>query len=517
MPETRGIKGIITAAFLLLFMLPAFAQELPKQSVAEEQKPKEIFDLVIPASWGTIREVHKADPNRVIVHIQDAHCNYECQNKIADILDLLVREYDLKAAGIEGAWERLQTELFSTFPEDTIRYQASDYLLREGRLSGPEALVIQKGMEYPLELYGIEQQELYENNLSAFQTALPFKKDATGYFSLLSRHLGQLKDRLYNDELSRIDAGRLAFDLEVSNINEYILFLADKAAELKVNTKKYDNFTQLLKAVRLEDEIDFSLAEEERTELLTELIDVLEEDDLQVLLDKGNEYREERLSAARYLKFVKELGEKNEIDLTPYNNLNKYIRYAQSYEQVRNFELFNEIEDIDADLRSKVYTAEEQKKLDFLVRGLRVMERLVNIQMVNKDLEFYQDHQEGLKIDKFIEFITVQSGKYGYPVKLPSDIAYLDVYIPAWVNFYQVAGKRDEAMIKNSLGLLSQGNSRFAALITGGFHTRKLTEIMREEGVSYIVVTPLITSTEPGPYFDRLMGMPTLLDEMFAE
>ncbi|MBU2063244.1 MAG: hypothetical protein KKF93_02495, partial [Candidatus Omnitrophica bacterium] len=483
---------------------------------AEEEKPKDIFDILIPNSWGSVKEVYKGTSEQVIVHIQDAHCNYEAQTNIANILDLLVTEYGLTVAGVEGSVGRLQTELFSTFPEDAIREQAADYFVREGKMSGMEALAIAKGFEYPLALYGIENNELYENNFNAFQASLPFKEEAKGYFRYLNKCLAQLKTPLYTPEISDIDLKQISFNINILDLNTYALYLAQLLEKRQLDISKYPNFAKLIKAINIEEKIDFIKAEEERTKLLTELTNVLSEEDVRKLLDKGLAFRDEKLSASRYLGFIKELAKANEVDFVQYINLDNYIEYAQSYDEIKSFELFNEMEEVDLVLRSKLYANEIQKKLDFLMRGLRVMERMVDIKMVNKDLAFYNEHKEELKTDKYIAFINEQAEKYGIKIDLP-DISYLDVYMPAWADFYRVAGLRDEAMISNTLQAIAGSGSKIGAMVTGGFHTRELTRMMLERNLSYIVITPRITKNIPGPYFDRLTGKKSPLDLFMEE
>ncbi|MFH2144972.1 MAG: hypothetical protein ABII75_02975, partial [Candidatus Omnitrophota bacterium] len=473
-------------------------------------------EIVIPNSWGRVKEIYKGTNEQVIVHIQDAHCNYEAQTNIANILDLLVTEYGLTVAGVEGSVGRLQTELFSTFPEDAIREQAADYFVREGRLSGAEALAIAKGFEYPLTLYGIENNDLYENNFNAFQASLPFKEEAKGYFRYLNKCLAQLKTPLYTPEISDIDLKQISFEMNILDLNTYALYLAQLLEKRQLDISKYPNFAKLIKAINIEEKIDFIKAEEERTKLLTELTNVLSEEDVRKLLDKGLAFRDEKLSASRYLGFIKELAKANEVDFVQYINLDNYIEYAQSYDEIKSFELFNEMEEVDLVLRSKLYANEIQKKLDFLMRGLRVMERMVDIKMVNKDLAFYNEHKEELKTDKYIAFINEQAEKYGIKIDLP-DISYLDVYMPAWADFYRVAGLRDEAMINNTLKAAADSGEKIGAMVTGGFHTRELTRMMQERNISYIVITPRITKNIPGPYFDRLTGKKSPLDLFMEE
>lgn len=284
-----------------------------------------------------------------------------------------------------------------------------------------------------------------------------------------------------------------------------------------ITDKNYPNFSKLISAIKIEETLDFIQAEDDRTKLLTELTNVLSEEDIRNLLDKGLAYKNEQISGSMYMSFVKDLALSNKVDFSKYKNLDKYINYAKNYDEIKSFELFNEIEEADAAIRETLYTNDIQRKLDLLLRGLRVMERLVEIKMVNKDLAFYKEHIDELKTDKYLKFIEEQSNKFGVRVNLPADISYLDVYIPAWVDFYQVAGQRDEAMLSNSLRVLKENNQKNIVIVTGGFHTNEMTKLMRERGVSFIVITPRITQNVPGPYFDRLIGKKSALEGLMGE
>lgn len=505
------VLGIRVGVVLILFLVCIFAENIAvfSQEEIKKDEPKDIFDLTVPSSWGTIKEIYKANSKEIIVHIQDAHANYEAQTNIANIIDLLVTDYGLTVAGVEGSVGKLNTDLYATFPDDSVRDMASEFLVRDGIFSGPEALVIKKGFEYPLKLYGIEDNQLYNNNLEAFKTSFPFKEEGLSYLSNLAGCLAQIKSELYNPQLVDIDAKQLAFDLKIMSLNDYCLYLNSKLAGKLNIANKYPNLAMLLKAIEIEATLDFAKAEEERTKLLTELTNLLSEEDIRSLLDNGLAYKNEQMSAARYLGFVKEMALKSEIDFTQYANLDKYIVYAASYDQIKSFELFSEIEEADIALREIVYDSDAQRKLDLLVRGLKVMRRMVEIKMVNKDLAFYKQYQQEFKVNNYLSFIKEQADKFGIKVNIPTDIAYLDVYIPAWVDFYQVAGLRDDAMINNTLALVRENNQKLAVMVAGGFHTNELTKKMKAQGVSYIVITPRITQNIPGPYFDRLTGKKT--------
>ena len=66
-------------------VLPDVKSRLPQN---EEQSQKDIFENNIPPEWGRVKEIYKGSngSDKVIVHIQDAHCNYDAQINIGNIL-----------------------------------------------------------------------------------------------------------------------------------------------------------------------------------------------------------------------------------------------------------------------------------------------------------------------------------------------------------------------------------------------------------------------------------------------
>jgi flagellar motility protein MotE (MotC chaperone) len=60
--------------------------------------------------------------------------------------------------------------------------------------------------------------------------------------------------------------------------------------------------------------------------------------------------------------------------------------------------------------------------------------------------------------------------------------------------FYQSVGERDFVFLKNVEKTLADENQKTAVLITGGYHTPHLKQLLKEKGYSYAVVTPVVTS-----------------------
>ena len=61
--------------------------------------------------------------------------------------------------------------------------------------------------------------------------------------------------------------------------------------------------------------------------------------------------------------------------------------------------------------------------------------------------------------------------------------------VKAAEDYYQAADLRSAAMAKNLLDRM-RGSKAITALVTGGFHTREIADILKSRGVSFAVVTP---------------------------
>ena len=85
----------------------------------------------IPAHLGEIRDSFKGPSNRIVVHLQDAHCNYYAQRKISEIIDYLTREFGLNILNLED----LRNKKFSSLSQgQKKRVSVGKIFLREREL-----------------------------------------------------------------------------------------------------------------------------------------------------------------------------------------------------------------------------------------------------------------------------------------------------------------------------------------------------------------------------------------------
>ncbi len=513
-------KGFFRFTAIIVFSLFLISNQVftARASAVDTQaiSAEDILDLKIPFRWGIIRDLYNSGTDKLIVNIQDAHCDFVAQENISRILERLASDYRLKVVALEGASGQVQNPILSFFPQDSVKKEVSLYLVKEGKLTGAEYLAITS--DYGLKLYGVEDIRLYMDNLEAFQRSQPFKKEAKAYFSLLKRALDKLKPYLYNDGLKEYDQLEENYSKRRISFDEYVVDLFHLMQKHGLSKVEYPTFFELQKAVELEAKVDFKKADVERTSLITELAQVIvDKNDISVLVEKSLNFKKGILSAGAFASYLKDLAFKMKLNMVDYPNFSSYEKYITKYEEVANESLFKELRQIKADLKNVLYTDDDQRQLDVLYRNLEALVKLVDLKMVNEDIEYFFKNRDQINSQGFRAFIEPQAYKHKITINLPAQISKIDAYIPAWAKFYELADMRDMAFVEKTLQYMDKDDADYAALITGGFHTEQLTKILKSKKISYLVITPRASTEGDSAYLNIMQGGRTKLEQFLAQ
>ncbi|MBU4479354.1 MAG: hypothetical protein KKH34_09775, partial [Candidatus Omnitrophica bacterium] len=440
----------------------------------------------------------------------------EAQQNISKILDRLAANYRLKLVTLEGAAGKVENPIISNFPDKEIRKEVALYFVREGKLTGAEYLAANS--DYGLRLYGVEDPRLYMDNVEAFRQSQPFKNEAKQYFAYLKKALDGLKDYIYNDALKVFDKLENDYFLRKIAFDEYARSLFGLIEKHNLGRINYPVFYELQKVITLETKVDFIKADQERARLITELTQAIDDKkNIAALVEKSLNFKKGIISPGAFASFLKDMAFKLKINLVSYPNFSAYADYIIKYEEVASEKLFNELKKIKNDLRNALYTNDDQKQLDTLRENLDILGKLVDLKMFSEDIAYFFAHRDEMNTDTFEKFIVPQAYKYKLTVTLPQGLSYIDVYMPAWARFYELAHLRDVAFIEKTLQQMEKENVSFAALVTGGFHTEKLSRILKAKKISYLVITPRASIEDTGTYLNIMQGNKTLLDDFVKQ
>ncbi|MBN1354589.1 MAG: hypothetical protein JW994_07995 [Candidatus Omnitrophica bacterium] len=473
-------------------------------------------NIGISTQIGTIKNRYRGKDSRLIIHIQDAHCNYEAQTNISKILEELIKNYHIDFVAVEGADGVVDTSWFKAFPDAEIRREVADYFMKKGEITGAEFLSITS--DYPFTIYGAENRDYYVKNLNSFLESYPYKDEFVKYYSDVKTALSRFKKYIYSKELAELDEKITEHKRKEIQFADYARYLGGLAKSKKIDTNQYENFKILTETLKLEKDINFDTVNEERAQLIDKLSKTLEKDKLSELVNKSLEFKLGKIDNNKFYAFLAELAKEQKISLTEeYNNLARYIIYARIYSKIEHEKLFDEIESLVGDIKERMFVNDDQRTLDRFWTNVNTIIGFINIELSNKEYEYYLANKQDFAPDKFIDFINKNATRFGlaYEAKeAPSELTYV---FPKLVDFYEIALKRDDILLKNVLNGMDKSKAKAAVLITGGFHTKGISNLLEEKGLSYLVISPVITKDAESPYISVLTGQKTPFEELLVE
>ncbi len=397
--------------------------------------------ILIPDQYGTVIETHEGTNGKLIVHVQDAHMNYEAQKNEAAIIESLITDYGLNLILLEG---RFTDENFDYVRERELlhaRIEKADKLLKKGFINGIDYLNI--ASNYEMLIKPIEEKELYEKNINSLWFIDEFKGEADRYISRFIVAADRLKSSLYNADLKELDMKKTAYDTEKIDLLEYYEYMFFKAKEVDIPLYTFPNFTNLVRAGELEEKIDM------------------------VAIRDG--------SASD--------GE-----------MNAYEEYLELTRNLNISDLFKEEPLLEGVLQDVLADNYDQKRLFRISRALSIIKNLLMIKVVPEEYRYFQENKRDFDPGFWSKFLEEKAEEAGITINLPADYSVISDNLPKIEKFYGLAAERNRVFLGKTEKHLARENMNTAILVAGGFHTPALTRLLKDNGYSYVVVSPKVTT-----------------------
>jgi hypothetical protein len=464
-------------------------------------------DFQIPSQLGTIKEVFEA-PNPqpsvpTIIQIQDAHCNYEAQKNLAQILEYLAKEKKLRLIMVEGGSGNVSLSFLRSFADKSAREEIADKYLRSGKISGEEYLDIVS--DYDLELYGIEDPDLYDTNLDSFLNIEGYKEQGLKDTGSLRGVIEALKPHMYNQQLLQLDEKKSQFEKKSIPLAEYCAYLKDTAVQKRV---KYDSFVQLRsfqESLELEKTIDFKQVEVQRSAFIKDLAKKLEGQAIKDLIAKTQAFKDKKISPQEFYSFLK-LSAQDKLDIaTSYPQFDTYMRYVSMGKNIEVDDLIKEVSSLEAAVRQALFINNDERRLSDISHSVDVLERFLKLDLTPAEYDVMQTNPSNYMTATWINFLADSCRRYQLALR-PEMSGIIDDNFDALDTFYKVGIDREQAFLRNIQQKIKRvENNSYVVVITGGFHTTGLNKLFKEQGYSYAVVTPAITKkSDPEIYFSVL-------------
>ncbi|MFH1846010.1 MAG: hypothetical protein ABH869_00430, partial [Candidatus Omnitrophota bacterium] len=530
------ISGFLVFGFMFNVVLSdAWAVVKAPQMPFDAVKSEVSFNagkIVIPENLGKIRDCYLAGSDKFVIHIQDAHCNYGAQHKIAQIIEYLNAKYRISTVNLEGGKGNYDLSDFTDIRDEDTREKIVDFFVKQGLVNGAEYYAAMNPKK--VKLWGIENEKLYFNNLNAYRDSAKNDEEIKKHIDQLKKVFKGLKKHIYSPELAEIDHKYQAYKNKALTLREYLDFLARKSKLKNIPLIKFKNVHLLAGSLTLEESMDFKKVNSERDQLIDALHKILSKLELEELVVKTVLFRQGKISHKDFYAYLVNKSRIISPDLSVFPEFQKYVDYIYLYDSVDKLEVMGEIEKLENLLINEFSQNSLQKELTFLSRNLVLLENLFKASLTPEDYTYYKKHEKDFNINNYISFIA----KHASSNTLDENIQKLDEYRKHMSKFYEYSFNRDQAFLKNlkfprhceenassrhceargkraprqslenNKPLTTNPQRLTTILVTGGFHSKNLSELFKKKDISYITILPEFKNNDSyeSPYFNLLKG-----------
>jgi len=509
----------------LLNKLPAMNQNLAVTPKWSDSKGKKYLNLSkrfqtlidsIPLGKASIREVYdsKEEKNPPVVLIQDVHLNTEAQSNIAAVLQSLIDQQQVGLVGVEGAFEPFDFKPFRTLPDKKIVHNVTSSFFNKNLLAAPSYVGITSPTEPPL-FVGVDDKKHYEANVEAYLSSRGIKEKISERIYEREQNLHTLKKKVFSVDLMRFDQLQQAYHKGNLGIGAYVKNLSAHGVETDLMVD------QFLEAYEMESTLNFNEIGRERRVVIEKLTKVLNEKEISTLMTQSLAYRMGRLSFGMYYQGLKNLCQQKGVNLNQAPAFNDYIRYVLLSDGIKAGLLFEAIENLKNQILATLITTPEQKQLVDASEHLALTKKLIDFSLTPKEWKRYKSTKSNNNVIPAKAGIQVVNKLLKQvrdldPGLRRDDAVLVDGYLKAFENFYEQADIRSHKMVENLMGQTTQENK---ILVLGGFHTPLVSKILRQQKVSFVVVSPKITKVEResgSSYLSVFSREKTPLDQLFS-
>ncbi len=259
------LKKTTAAALVFFFTInTCFADAGMRIDLSPRAETPKLMQIDIPAELASVEDFYEAParPNpKMILHIQNAHTNYEAQQKIRDLMVYLNKNYGFKTIFVEGASENLNPEYLKLFPDAETNKKLWDELAKRGQITGadwfllegserglsqaacgtdpngslvPQGTVPMQGQSPTDEIkgVGIEKADLYRKNYEALKAVYSRDTETKRFLNGLDSELDKLASKMLPPQKRNILSEWKKFE---KGHREFIPFVSSLAKLAKEN------------------------------------------------------------------------------------------------------------------------------------------------------------------------------------------------------------------------------------------------------------------------------------------
>ncbi|MEI7752208.1 MAG: hypothetical protein WCJ71_08995, partial [Candidatus Omnitrophota bacterium] len=495
----KSVAVFVCAAFTVtsVYLPEARAEAAPIPALNFRSLTDDLTAIALPKEIGKIQETFRGSGDKVVVLVQDAHSIPDAQHSIRSAIDYFQTKYGISLVGLEGASEKLDPQIFRSFPDKELLRKTFEAYAERGELTGGTAAALFNAS--PATYHGIEDWPLYEEGVSHYLQAVKMEPEIKALLDPMEAALSREKETVYSKELTEIDRLLADFGRNKTDLVQVLNKLAEyqpppKGSELAVLLEEIRQSQMTDTPVEIEIK---KIAEQVMVALKSQPLNSATRQELQEFNGNFQEFRTGRTTPQAFAFYLKGLAKKHGVRVKVSRKLAYLTEHQKRLKDIEGTRLFEDFKRYADSVKESLFQNEEQKALDIKSRGLDLIKRLTRLELSFEDWEKVQKLM--LQLDQW----TVTQDQ----IVSREEVSALLKKMEPHLAFYHVAEKRDKVFLENIRSMMTKAKQESSMLIAGGFHTEGLTRELKEKGISYVLMMPRIGAIPEEPlYREHMQG-----------
>ena len=462
--------------------------------------------VTLPADIGNFVQDMYVLGEKTVINIQDLHSDESTQKNIVSILEFLVNNYNIQNIYLEGASGNLDFGWLNVIPDEKLKKNVADKLLEDGKITGAEYFGLFNERQDIL-FKGLEEEKVYKENFYILEQMYENRASVNIKMQNVANTLEQAAQDTYNFKLKAFN--NLVIDYNNKNVSRseyygYLLKLIKKTSAAKFD---YENISAFLK--------------------LEKKLKSLDMDNLKNEISQIDKLLKDKISYEQYTKLQK-LSKSY-----PNKYFNELLNFISNNKTEKNYPEFIKFLNCLKEKNSLNSTKVLREENNLTTRLYDEYSRTI----IEKNLIFLNSYTEKLllffrnAIPSF-EYEYIKENFDKYCILLENYISNTDIItIKQWYKltdkFYSNNEKRNLAFLENILNkkiseedfvnnyvikneerksfeeILQKTKQPIDIMVTGGYHSLGLQNLMTKSNINYAVIMPNVQFADTGNSEDK--------------
>lgn len=458
--------------FFILFTANAFCESRYDQAVKYIRK-----------SGLNLVSAHKTESDKLLIYIQDAHCNYPAQKELSSMMGKLYTGNYFDFVAVEGSSGEIDTSLISSYPIDSTRHKMADNLLNNGVISGEEYFSIYSGKT--LKISGVDDKKLYLKNIQIFSQYFDISERCLPVMNKIDSELKNLKKKHYNRILTEFEKIYAQYCDANIGLDKFIDETAKLYGKSSLLLEKYPAIKKVCAILKTQHEFDSRQLSIQTKEIIDKISDNAAPEktiEIKKLVLANISGKIDNLEF--YEKLLKTFDETNQ-NQRNYPVIEQYITLLKDIRNIHNADVNKESDSFAADIYIDLAKSDTEKKLYNLSKLYFELEKLCRLSLTRAEYNSLINSSNDIAVlfaSGFNSVATVNLSE--------QEISLIEKLARNNMSFYSIAGQRDEVIFKNSLAMMKAEKAKSVLLIAGGFHTEAIVNSCIRNNINCIVLSP---------------------------